>query len=52
MPYRTPSPPRCRRSPKPRSFLLLHVFCAVVTAPLWIPPFVADLVRRPPTRWS
>lgn len=35
-----------------KSFVALHVFCAVVTAPLWVPPFVADLVRNPPRSWS
>lgn len=40
------------RPSKRRSFLVLHVFCAVVTAPIWIVPFVRALAQRPPTRWS
>lgn len=43
MPYRTP---------KQRSFLVLHIVCAIVTAPIWVVPFVRALAQRPPTRWS
>jgi hypothetical protein len=49
-PYRTPAS-RPRRDPKPRSFVALHIFCAVVTAPIWVVPFLCDLYRNPPTRW-
>jgi hypothetical protein len=35
-----------------RSFLVLHVACAIVTLPIWIVPFVRALAQRPPERWS
>lgn len=33
-------------------FVGWHVAFAVVTLPIWIGPFVADLIRNPPRRWS
>lgn len=35
-----------------KSFVALYVFCAVVTAPLWVVPFLRELAQHPPRSWS
>lgn len=35
-----------------KSFVALHLFCAVVTAPLWVVPFLRGLAQNPPRSWS
>ena len=29
-----------------------HAICAVVTLPIWIGPFLWDVLRTPPRRWT